>query len=262
MEIFGGFVVPESTLYLLGVLGLLVIWQYHHIQVLAGRIYAVDFWDVSGIRMFLHATTQDGHACRSCKEANGTVFLPSLATKKNFSTLKHPCSNPSGCRCMIVGLYGGWPEANRIVKTLRKEFRKKPMNLSDKQVINMFEGPWQQSISATSDRLTIHMLEAMHLEGSDIEGALFRYRYVVEQARGARDLNLVVPAYLRLVELLERAKKNQEALEVVSQFEKRFARKKSVFYYPKDAQRDAMSSLKSRLLSRVHRQPAQQVVAS
>ena len=85
MEILNGIVIPEVVIYLLGVLALLILWQYHHIQTLSGRIYAVDFWDVSGIRMFMHATATDGNACKACREANGRVFLPSLATKKNFS---------------------------------------------------------------------------------------------------------------------------------------------------------------------------------
>jgi hypothetical protein len=249
MELFDRIIIPDVTIYLVGILALLALWQYHQNQVLAGRIYAVDFWDVSGIRMFMHVATMDNRACPSCREAHGTVFLPSLATKRNFSTLQRACSSSRGCRCMIVGLYGGWPEASELVQHLRKSSRKKPMRLGYKDVQKVFEGPWQRSVSGAGDRLTIHMVEALQLEGSDHEAAIVRYRYVVEQAKGARDLYLLVPAYLRLVDLLERIGRLEEALEVIEHFEHRFAKRKAIFYYPNETQRGAMSIMKSRMVA-------------
>lgn len=44
------FSVPEYFPYLLGILGLLLIWELHQIQVTAGRINASNFWDLSGIQ--------------------------------------------------------------------------------------------------------------------------------------------------------------------------------------------------------------------
>lgn len=253
MEIMNGIVIPEVVIYLLGVLGLLILWQYHHIQTLSGRIYAVDFWDVSGIRMFIHATAMDGNACKACREANGRVFLPSLATKKSFSTIHGPCTSSEGCRCIIVGMYGGWPEASRLVHHLRKHAKKKPLKLGGKELIDLFEGPWQRGISASTDRLTINMLEALRLEGRDPEGAIVRYRYIIDQASGARDLRLVVPAYLRLSELLERVDRPEEALQTVLAFEKRFSRKRAIFYYPAEVQRETMSIRKTNLVLRLQK---------
>ena len=40
MELLDRIVIPELVQYLLGVLGLLALWQFYRIQVLAGRIYA------------------------------------------------------------------------------------------------------------------------------------------------------------------------------------------------------------------------------
>lgn len=247
------FVIPEVLYSLMAILGLLLVWQYHQKQVLAGRIYAIDFWDVTGIRMFLHATTWDGRSCAICREANGTVFLPSLATKKNFSTLAHPCTNALGCRCLIVGLYGGWPEAAQLLERLRRQGRKTPLKLTDKELLALFDGPWHQSITSAGDRLTINMLEGMRVERKDPEGSAVRYRYVIDQAKGARDVRLVAPAFMRLAEVLEHLGRHEEAVEVIESFERRFPRNKRAFYFPSDAQRRVMATRKLRLQANLKR---------
>lgn len=248
--------VPEVTYSILAVLGLLLVWQYHQKQVLAGRIYAIDFWDVSGIRMFLHASVWDERGCEICRRANGTVFLPSLATKKNFSTMPHPCASPNGCRCVIVGLYGGWPEANHILERLRRQSRRKPLKLSQGELLELFDGPWHRSITSAGDRLTINMLEALRLEGKDAEGAAARYRYVIEHAKGARDVRLIAPAFLRLAEVLERMGRHEEAVEAIQKFERRFPKNKQAFYFPSDAQRGSMAVRKFRLQANLRRKLA------
>ncbi len=249
MNVLEDITIAEVTFPLLAIVSLLALWQFHQNLVLTRRIYAIDFWDVSGIRMLLHATPRDGHACPSCRKADGTVFLPSLATKKNFSTLHSPCSNPEGCRCLIVALYGGWKEANHLVQVLRTQSRNRPMKLEREQFLQLFAGPWHRGDSAAADSLTIHLLHAFYLEGQDLAGAISLYRSIVEEARGARDLRLLVPAYLRLAELLERVDRPEEALEVIQRFEKRFHLRKSLFYYPSETQRGVMAGRASRLRS-------------
>lgn len=251
MDIASRLVIPEVTIPLISILGLLAVWQYHNAQVLAGRIYAVDFWDVTGVRLFIHVTSGDGRACRSCKQAHGTVFLPSLMTQKNFSTLAHPCSNESGCRCLVLGLYGGWPEADRLIHLLRQQSRKKPYRLGPHEVLELFDGPWHRSVLATGDRLTIHMAQALLDVPDDFENSVVLYRTIVDQAKGARDLRLLVPAYLRLAQVLEERGRPEEALTVVQRFEKRFPRNRKAFYYPSDAQRAVIAGQKFRLLSRL-----------
>ena len=46
---------PDFLSHLVGILLLLLVWQYHQMQVLAGRIQAFDIFDRSGIRMFVFA---------------------------------------------------------------------------------------------------------------------------------------------------------------------------------------------------------------
>lgn len=256
METLDRLVIPEITVPLIGILGLLFVWQYYRAQVLAGRIYALDFWDITGVRMFMHVTTGDGSACERCRQASGTVFLPSVMTGKGFTTLTHPCSSEGGCRCLIVGLYGGWPEADRLVRQLRAQSRRKPYRLSPPELLELFDGPWHRSAAASSDRLTIHMVQAMVNEREDADNAIVLYRVIVDQARGARDLRLLVPAYLRLTDLLERRGRDEEALAAVQRFEKRFPDRRKVFYYPSEFQRGLMAARKFRLLSRLRQHRA------
>lgn len=244
----GGIVVSEIAIYLVAVLGLLIVWQYHHIQVLSGRIYAVDFWDVSGIRMLIHVAVIDSHTCSSCREGHGTVFLPSLSTKRNFSSLEEPCSNTDGCRCLVVGLYGGWPEANGIVQFLRKNAKNNAVQLEESQLHEFFKDPWKEGLSAAGDRISVHMLQGMKSESSQPEESCKHYQEVIEHASGARDLRLVVPAYLRLAEILGNLNRLNEAIETIRDFETRFSKKKSAFYYPTGEQRWIMATRKSYLL--------------
>lgn len=244
----GGLVISEVAVYLVAVLGLLIVWQYHQIQVLSGRIYAVDFWDVSGIRMLIHLAIVDSHTCSSCREGHGTVFLPSLSTKRNFSSLDEPCSNADGCRCLVIGLYGGWPEANRLVQFLRNNAKKTAVQLDESQLQEFFKDPWKEGLSAAGDRLSIHMLQGMKCESSDPNQASNHYQEVIKNSSGARDLRLVVPAFLRLVQTLEVLSRFNEAIECIRDFELRFSKKKTAFYFPTGDQRWVMATMKSHLL--------------
>ena len=239
----------ELIPYLLALLGLVVLWAFHEMQVRAGRIQAVDIWDRSGIRFFIHATPHDGNICSVCLEANGKAFLPYVATKKRFTALTGPCSNPSGCRCLLVGLYGGWPEARRLLERLKSQSSSKTVQLSEKELDALLGGQWAQGVSGTMDRISMHMLEAMRNEGSNPDIALQRYRFVVENAKSDRDSRFLVPAFLRLVDLLERAGNQAEALEVLNKFLRAYGDKTKGPYAPTEQQLTLMSLRKTRLMT-------------
>ncbi|MEK6603619.1 MAG: hypothetical protein AABY69_04350, partial [Nitrospirota bacterium] len=76
---------PETYPYLVAIFGLTLIWRFHEMQVKAGRIKAKDFWETSGVRLFLHATPGDTQACLACKESTNFVFLPGLVASKKFT---------------------------------------------------------------------------------------------------------------------------------------------------------------------------------
>lgn len=98
--------------------------------------------------------------------------------------------------------------------------------------------------------MTIQMLVGMHKEKNEPEESIVLYQDILTRAAGARDLRLVVPAYLRLSEILEKRGKLTEAMQVTQQFEKRFAKPKKVFYYPSGEQRWVMATRKTRILKK------------
>ena len=53
------------------ILGLLAVWQYCQMQIMAGRTLAVDLFDRSGIRMYVYVIPDDDHICEVCSAAHG-----------------------------------------------------------------------------------------------------------------------------------------------------------------------------------------------
>lgn len=118
-----GWQFPDVTVYLVGILGLLVVWQYYQMQIMAGRILAVDIFDRSGIRMYLYVTPDDDHICDVCAAANGGVYSPSQVAKRNFSPLDGKCQRPTPCVGVLIGMYGAWLEARGVLENLRRNIK-------------------------------------------------------------------------------------------------------------------------------------------
>ena len=237
--------IPDVVPYLLAILGLLLVWQVHDVQVKAGRIAAVDFWEQSGIRMFIHVTPNDLIACQACREANGKVFPPTVVASKGFHAQISPCTNPGGCRCQRVGLYGGWPEAGQVQARLKEG--PELIRLSDEELNRMLDGARERIAGASADRVSVHILRAMRGESTNPAAAVDHYRYVLDHAREARDLSFVAPAYLRVSELLERMDRPAEALAAVEKFFKAWGEKKLGPTVPTETNREVMASRKTRL---------------
>jgi hypothetical protein len=244
----GGWDFPDITLYLVAVLGLLVLWQYYQMQIMAGRILAVDIFDRSGTRMYLYVTPDDDNICEVCSDSNGRVFSPSQVAKKGFSPLDGKCKRPTPCPGVLIGLYGGWLEARGVLERLRANLRKGGIQLSAEELRAMVNGQWERSISAETDRLGIHMIEALCYEKINQAVAIAGYRYVAEEAKEVRHLMLLVPAYLRLAQLLVRAGEGAEALELIERFESRFPPTRRGPHFPSAEQRDVMKTRKAHLI--------------
>jgi hypothetical protein len=255
-----GLQIPDVIPYFLAILGLLLIWQLHEIQVQAGRIDAMDFWVISGIRLFVYATPCDTSACRACRKAHGLMFSPAYVASKNFRAEIPTCGNPIGCRCLLVGLYGAWPEAERARKQLKWNHGR--IQVTDEQLEAFATGGKNRRAGFSADRISLILLEAMQMEKSDPNAAINRYRFVVEEAETKRDLPFVVPAYLRLSDLLETVGEEQEAHEVVTNFLDRYTKKKSQIrktltrkrgerYRPSESQLAVMSTRRTRLEARI-----------
>jgi len=254
---FGELEFSDVTPYLVAVLGLLVLWQYYQMQIMAGRILAVDIFDRSGTRMYIYVMPDDDNTCEVCSKANGRVFLPSQVAKKGFSPLKGKCQGSIPCLGVLVGLYGAWLEARGVVERARANAQKGGMWLSPEELRALVNGQWEQSISADTDRLGIHMIEAVCYEKINHAVSMAGYRYVIGEVKEVRHLLLLVPAYLRLSQLLVRSGDNADAFELIERFEARFPLKKRGPHFPTEKQRNAMKIRKTYLLSNNQAQPAE-----
>jgi hypothetical protein len=255
METGSSIVLPDFLPYLLAIFGLLVLWQYYQIQTMKGRILAIDIFDRSGIRMYLYAVADDRQACEVCRSAHGTVYPPSEVMKSQFSPIKGTCETPARCIGFLVGLYGAWPEANRIVEQLQLSRKREPIHLSQHELGEMVLGPWERSISANTDRLGIYVLEAVLGDCSNPNIAMDKYRHTLEHAKEIRHMPLIVPTYFRLVELLTTQERSIEALKLIEQFEKRYKGGKSGPYAPTEKQL-ALMKIKKSYLKNAARTPA------
>ncbi len=244
--------IPDIVPYLLAILGLLLLWQLHRMQAQAGRIKAVDSWDRSGIRLFLHVTPEDSHACLACREADGMAFLPTVVASKKFRPMARTCTNPAGCRCLLVGLYGAWAEAESVQKELKDNGGR--LRLSQTRLSGLVEGAQARRTGVAADQISLAILEAVRAEGGDPDQAVEHYRFVVENAAKERDRAFLVPAYLRLADLLEQRGRPDDALDLVDQFFKKLP--DLTPQAPTDAQRSLMSLRKTRLMAALKKSQA------
>jgi len=235
----------DLLMYLIGVLVLLLIWQFYKMQIRAGRILEVDIFDRSGVRMYLYATPNDEQTCKACSAVNGRVFLPSLITKSDFTPLETPCMKPTPCTGVCVGLYGAWLEARSALDRLRSSRKQGHIQLSAQEFREMLDGPWERTVGAETDRLSMYMLIAMTYENSNHDVAIRNYRYVIEHAKAIHHLMLLVPAFLRITQLLMRGERWAEVLELLEQFDARFPIIESELYFPSSKQRELMRITKT-----------------
>ncbi|MDF0674616.1 MAG: hypothetical protein P0120_09830 [Nitrospira sp.] len=240
---------PDATVYLAAILGLLVVWQYYQMQIMAGRILAIDIFDRSGIRMYIYVTPSDDHICEVCAASHGRVFLPSQVAKKKFSPHTGKCQRPTPCIGVLVGLYGAWLEARGLLEQLRNNGKNGGIQLSSEELRAVMNGQWERCISADTDRLGIHLIEAFSYEQINPEVSIEGYRYVVNEVKEVRHLMFLVPAYLRLMQLLLQAGEEAEALETIERFESRFPPTKRGPHFPSYEQREIMKSKKAQLLN-------------
>jgi hypothetical protein len=239
--------IAESWFYLAGILALLALWLFHQLQVRTGRIQAIDVFDRSVERLYLYALPDDRPSCPVCTEAQGRVFLPSRVAKVGFSPLDGNCSGTVPCQGLLIGLYGGWTEARQLVTRIPQSSKQPFVRLSADELDRLVRGAWSKSISADTDRISMHLLEGWCFGKTDQAAAIEGLRYVVVRAKEARHLPYVVPASLRLMELLLKAGREDEARLAIEQFEVRFPADRHDADSPTFAQRKMLQEMKSRL---------------
>jgi hypothetical protein len=208
-------------------------------------MFEVDIFDRSGVRMYLFATPNDEQTCKACSAVTGRVFLPSLIAKSDFTPLEAPCMKPTPCTGVLVGLYGAWLEARSTLDRLRSSRKQGHIQLSGQEFREVIDGPWERTVGAETDRLSMYMLSAMTYENSKQDVAIGNYRYVIEHAKAIQHLMLLVPAFLRITQLLVRAERWPEALKLIELFEARFPNSESGLHFPSSKQRELMRITKT-----------------
>jgi hypothetical protein len=246
-----GLQLPEIFPYLLAIFGLTLLWKLHDLLVKAGRIQSRDVWERSGVRLILRVTPNDVLACTACRETTRMVFSPAVVTSKKFSSQENPCINSSRCRCLMVGLYGGWPAAAVMVSRLKKEGGTLP--LSDEELKGLIDGSAEARAGASADQFSLRMVHAMRAEGKDPATAIEHYRYIVDNAKADRDRQFVVPSCLRLSELLERIGQPEEALDWIKHCLWEYDEKKKGTVALTEAQRAALKTRESVLAAKVRK---------
>jgi len=58
----------------------------------------------------------------------------------------------------LVGLYGGWAEARQLVNRIQQASKKHPIRLTTEELCALIKGAWNKSISADTDRISMHLL--------------------------------------------------------------------------------------------------------
>ena len=242
---------------LMGVLGLLMTWELHDLEVRTGRIHGLDISSPSAVRrwirnssrarMYIYATPDDSSACDACRKANHTVFSPALVRRRTtFKPLVSSCVNPAGCRCVLVGLRGRWPAADSLSTWLRENNNATAL-LTAEEMTELLKTA--DAGGSTVDRLGIYLLEALRAERANPQFAISRYRHLIIRAKDGRGHPFVIPAYLRLSDLLERAGRSKEALDVMDDFYANVRHKKGP-HAPTVAQSSLLSARKTRLRRR------------
>lgn len=241
-------IIPGIVPPLCAILGLLLIWRHHQNRVSVGLSQAVDIFNPSGILMYLYATPEND-TCSSCKKSQWTVFLPQRIRQKDFSPLEAPCNSPEKCNGVLIGFFGGWLEANDIIRRAQALGKDGRLQLSPKELQPFLHGQWELSPHAQMDRVSLRMLSAILNESTNPQQAIAHYSFVLDQAKEERHRPLLVPAYLRLVSLLARRGDLQKAVQIIDHFQKRYAREQYGPYYPSAKHRRAMSVMKPYLMS-------------
>lgn len=241
---------------LLAVLGLLLTWELHDLEVRAGRIQSRDIlrpfrqWiqHARGVRIYIDATPNDALACSACQLANGHVLAPRIGASTAHRR-DYVCTNPGGCRCVLIGLAAAWPEGEQLRRKVRGALES--VRLSEAEITELLRSARSHHSLPVIDRLALSMLEALHLEAIYPPLSIAYYRFLIDIEMEGQSHPYLIDAYLRLSELLEHGGNVSGALRVVENFYARVKAQTGI-YNPTPTQARIMSTRKSRLRRLLH----------
>src|SRR5947208_15671300 len=97
-------------------------------------------------------------------------FLPHVVAAQKFRPMDKTCANPAGCRCLMVGLYGAWPEAARDQAEMHKNSGR--IQLSRQEMIKLVEGAQARPTAANEDQVWLAILKARRTGEAKPAGAV------------------------------------------------------------------------------------------
>lgn len=201
-------ILPEDMPSYLAVLGLLLCWELHAIEVQLRPVPS---------RLYIALSENDPQTCKRCRTAHLRVFLGRTPREVGF---RIHCSNPDGCRCALIPITRQWPAAERLRSQVTGERGSHRLSTRELDALLHEEG----SLS-DHDRLAQTVLRAVLAEETNPEEALQSHRQTIAQATETSVALLQAAAYMRLVEILERSENFSDALQVTRAFQKAFSKK-------------------------------------
>ena len=209
--------IPEEIRNYLAILGLLLCWKLHGIEVRRKRAIISQ--------LYICLSRNDPETCDRCRMAHLNVFSGRMAREVG---LRIHCSNPLGCRCALIPITLQWPVAKRLRRQVRRKRGSLPLSEEDLQDL-LREGG---SLS-DHDRLTETVLLAMLAEKTNPEAALQAYREAIAEDPETSIALLQAAAYIRMAEILEQSGDVREALQVTRDFLKAFSEKERYYLLTK-----------------------------
>ena len=234
-DLLATLIIPEEVRSYLAVLGLLLCWKLHAIEVRSGRAVASQ--------LYICLSENDPQTCTRCRMAHLCVYSGRMPREVGF---RIHCSNHLGCRCALIPITRQWPVARRLKRRIGKSGS---LQLSDQDLDVLLHAEGRLS---DHDRLAQTVLRAMLAEETKPEAALQTYRHAIAQAPEASIALLQAAAYTRLARVLERSGDFKEALQVTRAFLKAFSEKERYCLLTKP-QHNGMLARQNRLIRRLLR---------
>ncbi len=236
-DLLSALIIPEEVRSYLAVIGLLLCWKLHALELRRRRAVTSQF--------FICFSENDPQTCTQCRMAHLHVYSGPMAREVG---LRIHCSNRLGCRCALIPITRQWPVAKRLRRRVNRS-KSGSLLLSDQDLQALLhEG---ESLS-NHDRFAQTLLRAMLAEETNPEAALQTYRQIIAQALDASIALQQAAAYMRLARILERSGDLSEALQVTRACVKAFSDKERYCLLTKP-QYNGMLARQSRLIRQVLR---------
>jgi len=209
-DLLSTLIIPEEVRSYLAVLGLLLCWKLHAIELRRRRAFIAQ--------LYLCFSENDPQTCARCRMAHLCVYAERMPREVG---LRIHCSNRLGCRCTLIPITKQWPTAKRLRRQAKRS-KSGSVQLSDQDLRALLHEGGHLS---NHDRLAQTMLRAMLSEETNPEAALQTYRQTIAQAPETSTALMQAAAYVRMARILERSGDVREALQVTRDCVKAFSEK-------------------------------------